>query len=136
MKEQNRIQPGEHPNNSNHFSREQLYKETGHDSTEEYAAEIAAPYAEPMQAPIESRRPVQLSAAQEERIQTHGKWLGVTALVLGILSMFVFPTLFGSIAALLGVITYVQGNRALGIGAVSLGLISLIGYFLLVPLYA
>ncbi|MCR8635002.1 hypothetical protein [Paenibacillus radicis (ex Xue et al. 2023)] len=136
MNEQNRIQPGEHPKDSYHFSKEQLSKETGHDSTEEYAAELAVPYAEPMQAPIESRRPVQLSAAEDGRTQSHGKWLGYTALVLGILSMFVFPTLLGSIAALSGVITYVQGNRALGIWSVILGLISLVGYFLLVPLYA
>jgi hypothetical protein len=138
MNEQEHNQPGEHPKSKdlNRYAREQLRKETGHEDREEYAAELAVPYAEPLQAPIEHRRPVQLSAAEEGRTRTQGRGVGYTALVMGLLSLFIFPSLLGSVAALLGVITFFQGNRALGVWSVTLGLISLVGYFLLVPLYA
>jgi hypothetical protein len=136
VNEHNDKSTGNRPVDSKPFSKEQLHMESDHnDGKEEYAAELAVPYAAPIQAPVE-RQAKQLSDTQEETTQVHGTWLAYTALVLGILSMFALPALFGSLAALLGVISFFQGNRALGVWSVILGLISLAGYFLLVPLYA
>ncbi|TDF96716.1 hypothetical protein [Paenibacillus piri] len=125
----------QHPHHSNQLSMDQLRKETGQENREEYAAELS-PYGAPVQAPMEYKRSVQLSEAQEEPLETGSKWVGYAGLIIGILSLFALPVLFGVSAALLGVISYLQGNRALGVSSVILGIISLAGYFLLVPLYA
>lgn len=131
MNEHNERQSGEHPQDLSRNFKDQPLSDADWNDKEEYAAEFA-----PIQAPVEVRRPVQLRDDQENGTYAQSKWLGYTALFLGIFSMFIFPRLFGSLAMLLGVISYFQGNRALGVWSVILGLISLAGYFLLVPLIA
>ncbi|WP_036745749.1 hypothetical protein [Paenibacillus sp. UNC451MF] len=125
---------------SRHDSMKQLRKDWSLKDSDEYAAELVSTFGSPVQAPVdvnESPRLRMESASTEgERTQEKSRWLGYTALAVAVLSMFMFPTLFGSAAIVLGGISYMKGMRALGVWSVILGLISLAGYFLLLPLYS
>ncbi|MFE5319907.1 hypothetical protein ACFQ88_14470 [Paenibacillus sp. NPDC056579] len=119
------------------YSFEQLHKESGMNDKEEYAADMSAAYGGPLQAPVE------VSGTNERSMENarggtaaNSRWLGYTALALAILSMFMLPAILGSGAMLIGAIAFGLGSRALGVWSVILGLISLAGYFLLVPLYS
>lgn len=119
--------------------RERLHKHSGLRDSDEFAAEMVSTYGSPFQAPVEVRESTKLrmeSAAEEARTNEKSRWLGYTALAVAVLSMFMFPRLFGSAAIVLGSISYLQGMRALGVWSVILGLVSLAGYFLLLPLYS
>jgi hypothetical protein len=122
------------------FQQHQISKETGSDDImEEYANELAIPYTGPTV--HDATRKVRAAEAQELESKETPKektypWLGAASLTLAILAMFVYPTLFGAGATLLGFLAYMAGNRALGVWSIVLGLIALAGYFLLVPLYA
>ncbi|AFC32242.1 hypothetical protein PM3016_5546 [Paenibacillus mucilaginosus 3016] len=99
---------------------------------EEYAAEVAPPMT------VQNvRQPVSKAEGQEGAGTTAAmKWIGYTALILAVLSLFVAPALLGSSAALFGFFAFVLGQRAIGALSILIGLISLAGYFILVPLYA
>ncbi|WP_282941493.1 hypothetical protein [Paenibacillus sp. RC67] len=119
--------------------KERLHKQSGLYDSDEYAAEIASTFGPSIQAPVNVRESTKLrmeSATDGERTQDKSRWLGYTALAVSVLSMFMFPTLFGSAAIVLGGISYMKGMKALGVWSVILGLISLAGYFLLLPLYS
>lgn len=107
---------------------------------EEYAAEVAFPYSQQRAAEAvkESLRTDNGRANErnKEAAPAAYRWIGITALTLSLLSLFVLPTLFGSAASLLGFFAYMVGQRSLGIWSVMIGLLSLAGYFLLVPLFA
>ncbi|WP_426447766.1 hypothetical protein ACP26L_26160 [Paenibacillus sp. S-38] len=101
-------------------------------ANEEYAAEVAPPMTV-----HNIRQPVSKAEGQENSGTTAAmKWIGYTALILAVLSLFVAPALLGSSAALFGFFAFVLGQRAIGALAILIGLISLAGYFILVPLYA
>jgi hypothetical protein len=126
-----------------HYQREQISKETGNrDVMEEYAAEISVPYTAPSVPRVVRTQEVEKPKEVSETVETEKAtpraypWLGIAALTMAVLSMFMYPTLFGSGAALLGFFAFLAGNRALGVWSIILGLIALAGYFLLVPLYA
>ncbi|PZE22680.1 DUF308 domain-containing protein [Paenibacillus xerothermodurans] len=135
MSDQEQRPQGTAPGQTGRLSLEQ-HPETGRNHQEEYAAEVTPTV--PANAPVDVRdvtnrtRQAESNAADLPR----GRGLAYTALVLAILSLFVFPMLFGAVALVLGIISYFQGNRALGAWSVILSLISIGGYFLLVPLYA
>ncbi|GFN30361.1 hypothetical protein [Paenibacillus xylaniclasticus] len=59
-------------------------------------------------------------------------WIG---LIFAIASWFLWPVILGPTAAALGVYAYSTGSRALGIWAMSIGLIAAIVYIVLIPLY-
>ncbi|CAG7620268.1 hypothetical protein ACFQI7_05855 [Paenibacillus allorhizosphaerae] len=120
------------------FKKDQIAKESGGSGyEEEYAAEIA---------PAAAYRPEtrQFSDNVEETNADTGpaegaqsfRWLGYTALLLSIASLFIYPALLGTTSALFGFFAYILGFRALGAWSVAIGLISLAGYLFLVPLYA
>ncbi|WP_019533022.1 hypothetical protein [Paenibacillus ginsengihumi] len=108
---------------------------------EEYAAEVAFPYSRQRAAEaVKEGLRAEPAQAKERRSQAAApdayRWVGLTSLALSVLSLFVLPAVFGSAASLLGFFAYMVGQRSLGIWSVVIGLLSLAGYFVLVPLYA
>ncbi|MCS7463446.1 hypothetical protein N0M98_25395 [Paenibacillus doosanensis] len=115
-----------------------VHKQAAAKHSEEYAAELTAPFGAPVQAPVElvevgSRRD---AAREKEESQEQSRWLGYSALTLGVLSLFMFPALFGGAAAVLGFFSYNQGRKAMGVWSIALGLVSMASYFLLAPAYS
>lgn len=101
---------------------------------EEYAAEVA-PAPRALVQP-EKERPMESRAADRESEQTAGAGMGWTALILALASLFLLPQWLGPAAAIVGAIAWTRGSRALGVWSIVIGLISLVSYFILVPLYA
>lgn len=96
------------------------------DYREETAAEIAAP--------------VRLGRdrAQENNYTeaaTGGRGIGIAALVLSILSLFVMPILFGAAGIVLGFIARRRGAEGLGNWAIGLGAVSIIVGLFIVPFF-
>ncbi|MDO3678182.1 hypothetical protein [Paenibacillus ehimensis] len=118
------------------FKQEQLRRESGRKTHEEYAAELTYPGGS-RQEKSRVMQPVAVTEnGAQEQAETSYRWLGYTALVLSILAWFLYPALLGSTSALLGLFAYMLGERSLGTWSIVIGLIALAGYFILVPLYA
>lgn len=64
------------------------------------------------------------------------KTLGWIALIFAIASLFYWPAVLGPAAAIIGVIAYIRGNRALGVWSVAIGLIALLAFLFLIPYYS
>ncbi|SCW48602.1 hypothetical protein SAMN04487970_100965 [Paenibacillus tianmuensis] len=119
------------------FKHEQLRREPGRKTHDEFAAEITYPGGGSRQERSRITQPVAVTEnGTEEKADTSYRWLGYTALVLSILAWFLYPALLGSTSALLGLFAYMLGERSLGTWSIIIGLIALGGYFILVPLYA
>ena len=95
---------------------------------EETSAEIASPVS------YQSRPSIRQNVASE-RESTGGKGLGITALVISIISLFVMPILLGIVGIVLGFIARRKGASSLGTWAISLGAISIIIGIFLAPLF-
>jgi hypothetical protein len=120
------------------FQRNQLRIESGMNTQEEYAAEIAVPRARVTR---DYGTNAGSSVTDEEVAQlveavTRNKAVGYVALFVALASLFVWPVLLGISGIILGVIAFVMGNKALGSWSVALGVIAVAAYFLLVPYYA
>jgi hypothetical protein len=97
---------------------------------EETAAEIAAP--------VRLDRNMNSNRAQGNnytQAATGGKGLGIAALVLSILSLFVMPILFGAAGIVLGFIARRRGAEGLGNWAIGLGAVSIIVGLFIVPFF-
>jgi hypothetical protein len=97
---------------------------------EETAAEIAAP--------VRLDRERNMNRAQGNNYSsavTGGKGLGIAALVLSILSLFVMPILFGAAGIILGFIARRRGAEGLGNWAIGLGAVSIIVGLFIVPFF-
>lgn len=91
---------------------------------EEYASEVA---------PQPSRPITQSDAAKDE---TGGATIGMFALILSIVSLFILPSILGPVGAVAGFIAYYRGSKALGVWSIAIGLISFMSYFILSPLFS
>ena len=133
------------------YQREQLRMEAGQDAVkgrgdagEEFAAEIAEPvrakkisYAEPAASLRGERGFSTVEREEEEEHSSRGqsRTLGLVALLLAVLSLFVWPALLGPAAVVLGVVSFIKGSRALGAWSVALGLVTIAVNYVLVPIY-
>jgi len=61
--------------------------------------------------------------------------IGWFAIILSIVSWFVWPAVLGTAGMVMGLIAYFRGHRSLGLWAIILGLISLVISVLLIPYY-
>ncbi|MBP1156310.1 MULTISPECIES: hypothetical protein [unclassified Paenibacillus] len=115
---------------------ERLRKESRLKVNEEFAAEAAYPL-NSSRSRLEGPKASVKSEAGQPYVapSVSYRWLGYTALILAVLSLMMFPVLLGSSATLLGLFAFMLGQRALGTWSIAIGLISLAGYFVLVPLY-
>lgn len=64
-----------------------------------------------------------------------GSGLGMAALIMSILSLLFLPVLLGSAGIITGVIAYRRGSRGLGIWAIVLGALSVLGSFFISPYF-
>lgn len=83
-------------------------------------------------------------ADQERRVIKHnegeesladGRGMGIFALVLSIISLFVWPAVLGPASVLLGFMAWGRGNRGLGIWSIVIGLVSFLAYIVFLPLF-
>ncbi|BBH21258.1 hypothetical protein Back11_26030 [Paenibacillus baekrokdamisoli] len=107
------------------------YHQDSHAYNEEMSAELAAPSS--IQRINHSDRPLEEEAVRKTRSAGHAT--GWAALVIALLSWFVWPVLLGATAAVVGFLAYRQGARGLGIWSITLGLIALATYLVLIPIY-
>ncbi|MDE3839623.1 hypothetical protein C0966_09670 [Bacillus methanolicus] len=87
------------------------------DYIEETAAEIAAP------ATIRRDRD---NEVQRDEETASGRGIGLAALALSIISLFVWPVLFGAAGIILGFIARRRGAESLGSWAIGIGAVSII----------
>ncbi|KAB2333881.1 hypothetical protein [Bacillus mesophilum] len=93
------------------------------DFTEETSAEIAAP----VTTYNRSR-----SEVKDQPQAGEGKGVGYTALILSILSLFIWPVLMGAAGIVLGFVASRRGSKTLGGWAIGIGAVSIIiGLFIL-----
>jgi lipopolysaccharide export LptBFGC system permease protein LptF len=100
------------------------------DSDEEFAEEVAVPSIPGTHTESNSERSTK--AAEKSRI----KRIGYAALILALLSMFIWPVILGPAAIILGYMAFRGGNRGLGTWSIALGLLSFAAFFLLMRLHS
>ncbi|WNS74315.1 DUF4190 domain-containing protein [Bacillus sp. DTU_2020_1000418_1_SI_GHA_SEK_038] len=98
------------------------------DYTEETSAEIAAPIS------LDRGRTNTLSERDNET-ETAGRGMGIAALVLSIISLFVFPVLFGATGIVLGFVARRRGALSLGSWAIGIGVVSIIVGMFILPFF-
>lgn len=98
-----------------------------HDDNVETAAEIAEP--------IRGR----MRRSDDEDIDGSPKsgasGIGVTGLVLSILSLFMWPYLLGIVGIVLGIVAYRRDARTLGGWAIAIGVIGMLGALVIYPYF-
>jgi hypothetical protein len=97
-------------------------------SEEEFAEEVTVPSGTVTETNSErSTKPAELSRS---------KRIGYAALILALLSMFIWPVILGPAAIILGFMAYSGGKRGLGSWSIALGLLSFAAYFLLMRMHS
>jgi hypothetical protein len=97
------------------------------DFTEETSAELAAP--------ISYDRRISRTDERDRESVTAGKGVGIAALALSILSLFVLPILFGATGIVLGFVARRRGATALGSWAIGIGVVSIIVGMFILPFF-
>lgn len=98
---------------------------------EETAAEFAPQRTQYMQNQWDADR----SAGQaEDPRENTGTGLGVTALIISILSLLFMPITLGAAGIVIGILAFVRGSRGLGMWAIGIGALSLINQFFFAPM--
>lgn len=92
---------------------------------EENAADFAAP--KPLRGREKQTEPYAFAGDE-----TGGRGIGITALIVSILSLFILPLLMGIAGIIIGVIARRKGAKSLGTWAIMIGALSIvIGIFIL-----
>lgn len=99
------------------------YYEKNNNQLEETAAEIAAPVT------------LARDTTAEDEKAAAGTGIGLAAIVLSIISLFVLPVLFGAVGIVLGFIARARGSSGLGSWAIGIGIVSLVMAMFIVPLF-
>ncbi|MCI3919718.1 hypothetical protein MO973_05665 [Paenibacillus sp. TRM 82003] len=86
---------------------------------EEFAAEFAS-------APATGG--TRSSSNEEEAEPLPGATIGFAAIILAVLSFFVYPSVLGPASAVIGFMAFVKGRRALGVWSIALGIISFVSF--------
>ena len=104
------------------------------ENNDEFAAEVAPGPAVNRQPskPEEERSPAE-SNRETRADNDAANAIGWTALVLAIISLFVYPVFLGGASIVLGIMAYMQGSRSLGAWSVIIGGIAFISSLLLIP---
>ena len=105
------------------------------EDNDEFAAEVAPdPTVGRRPAkPEEERSPAESNRESGAEIEAANHAVGWTALVLAIVSLFVYPVFLGGVSVLLGIMAYMQGSRSLGAWSVIIGGIAFISSLFLIP---
>ena len=81
-----------------------------------------------------SANPGTIRSTQAVSASTGSGVIGWTAILLAVLSIFAYPGFFGSAAILAGLYAFFRGSRMLGGLAATVGIITLIAYWIFAPL--
>ncbi|MBY0122369.1 DUF308 domain-containing protein [Bacillus sp. S/N-304-OC-R1] len=103
------------------------------DYDEETSAELAAPITYDRGA-VTNRNYTAMSETRRET-ETAGRGIGIAALVLSIISLFVFPVLFGATGIVLGFVARRRGALSLGSWAIGIGVVSIIVGMFILPFF-
>lgn len=98
-----------------------------HDDDVETAAEIAEP--------IRGRTRRSDDEDIDGSPQSGASGVGVTGLVLSILSLFMWPYLLGIVGIVLGIVAYRRDARTLGGWAIAIGVIGILGALVIYPYF-
>lgn len=98
---------------------------------EELATEVAPVRPRLVQNRIEEDRDFP-DPAEKDRTKA-GTGLGMTALILSILSLLFMPVLLAGAGIVIGIIAFMQGSRGLGLWSIGIGAISLLNYYFFAP---
>lgn len=118
--------------NQNRPLEEQTDNRQNRENTPEYKEEFAAEVAEPRQ--TNDDKEDARSPFERDRAGENNRTFGGIALTIAILSLFVWPSLLGPSAVVLGFLAWNRGSRALGIWSVVIGLISFLAFVFLTPM--
>ncbi len=118
---------------NNILNEEEVHQEMFRDGNfyEETAAEFAPQ--RPQHMPNQWADDRATVTADNQRVTT-GTGLGITALILSILSLLFMPVTLGTVGIVVGIIAFVRGSRGLGSWAIGIGAISLINQFFFAPM--
>jgi hypothetical protein len=117
-------------NQSNEGYNHDLRDREQHGSPNDYLEESSAEIASPIPYRTSSDRHV-----VTDREETGGKGVGVIALILSIVSLFVMPIILGVVGIVLGFVARRRGAVTLGSWAISLGAISIIIGIFIAPFF-
>lgn len=113
-------------NHNEHYNHEVPDREqhtTSPDYIEETAAEIAPP-------------PYGIASVEEREVgKTGGRGIGITALIISIISLFIMPIFLGIVGIVVGFVARSKGAVSLGTWAISLGAISIIVAIFIAPFF-
>lgn len=124
-----------HSSNQKHKKR-QAADVREHQADTEFAADVSPVPVRPLHVEEDNDSPSYLKdGAVEAEPGSASKVLGWTALIVSLLSLFVFPSLLGPAGAVIGFFSFMQGSRTLGAWAMILGLVSLFVALFLSPFY-
>lgn len=99
--------------------------------TADYTEETSAELAEPMG--FDSG--VDTVDEEDRETETGGRGVGISALALSILSLFVLPILFGATGIVLGFVARRSGATGLGSWAIGIGVVSIIVGMFILPFF-
>lgn len=114
--------------------RQQMKLESGRMLTEEeYAAEIAVADSNLRR----TERPNAVSKRNGDVAPTNqgGRTMGWIALIFSFVSLFLWPVIMGPTAIVLGAVALFQGNRAMAVWSMVIGMIAFVAYLALLPFY-
>lgn len=97
------------------------------DYTEETSAELTAPTG--------YDRDIDTNDERNNEVDTAGRGVGISALVLSIISLFVLPILFGAAGIVLGFVARSKGSTGLGSWAIGIGVVSIIVGMFILPFF-
>lgn len=80
----------------------------------------------------EDDRP-QIQSQSNNGAKTAGRGMGITAIVLAIISLFILPVLLGPVSIVLGYLAYSKGQRSLGLWSMVLGALAFLAAVLFLP---
>ncbi len=104
------------------------------DADAEASAELAAPSGTLIQP--EDDRPLTAYAPRRGLEESYaGGMIGWIALILGISSLLVWPSILGPAAIVVGFMSYVRGRKALGVWSMVLGFIAFVTFLALLAYY-
>ncbi|MDF2814667.1 MAG: hypothetical protein K0Q81_867 [Paenibacillus sp.] len=121
-----------------HFKHSEVEMERErHKHKEEYATELAAAPGlmrqKELNSPEDDRPHEHIKSADQVEEESPSRTIGWVSMTLAIISLFFFPVWLGVSAIVLGIIAYVRGTRALGAWSVVIGGISALSYIVLIP---
>lgn len=95
---------------------------------EENAADFAAP--KPLRGRANQNEPYAIDGDE-----TGGRGIGITALIVSILSLFILPLLMGIAGVIIGVVARGKGAKSLGTWAIIIGALSIVISIFILPFF-